>query len=202
MKSAEDILNEWEEEYDQLRESSIYNFYDTVNEGKGGHTGDRSVFMFFDKSKWRNITFLGVKANLKLYKTHPGIPKERLERLDMVCKNITTKTFYRYLINTYIAEGMTPKLKDLNLDDYVKLMRAINMSNAILKINFAGDVWFMGNFKDNKHSFCVTFPRGVFVRRKPGQIRFETKYNTDRPQYTWMEIYDGINGFDLDGSEN
>ena len=48
MKSAEDILNEWEEEYDQLRESSIYNFYDTINEGSGGHTGDRSVFMFFD----------------------------------------------------------------------------------------------------------------------------------------------------------
>ena len=211
-KDAEEILNEWEEEYDRLQEEAIYNFYSIdemlmpkKSKGKGiphkSHSpGRQAVFAHYDKSYYRNLTYMGKKCNLFVEKaTKSQIPEDRMARLDVVCKNLNTKTLYRYLYADYLEEELEPKLKDIGLQDYVDLMRAIDMSTAILRIHYNGDVFLLGNLVDNLHSFSISFPRGTFVRkRESNDSRFYERNGREYPTYTYLEIYNGIDGFITD----
>lgn len=204
MEASDRLTEGWEEEYYNIQENAVCDFlseagtrkvYDRVdkkyNEFYKTRNGTKSWYLYWDSSAWKNFTYLGKMCSVPIYKdSRKHLTKEQLKRVDMVAKNLTTKTLHRYLVNTYNDEGLKPSLSSLGITDFVSLMRAINMQNTIMRVYTNGNIIILGNLKDNEHSYMITFPKGVFKRKEPGQKdRWETKYNNDNPLYTWLEIY-------------
>ena len=123
MKSAEQILYEWEREYELLEEDRIYNFYDQdisllefrTKTGTPPYPrkkyGIQSKFQsFWDPEDFKTINYLGKKCNLHIcINGRKGrIKPPEIKKLDPVGANLTRKALYRYLLSEYSQRDASP----------------------------------------------------------------------------------------------